>query len=445
MNPEPADPGSRTPDPENDRPRILLLSATTGYQLRSFNDAAGRLGIDLAFATDRCHTLDDPWQDAALPVRFHDEPDSLARIIGAACVRRFAGVVAVGDRPTTLAARAAEALGLPGHPPEAVRAASSKLAARQRFAAAGLITPWFLVVPEGEAAEAMAGDARLRYPCVLKPTSLSGSRGVIRVDTPEAFAAALRRIRVLLDRREVRALRHPDARQIIAEGFVPGREYAVEGVLSAGRLQALAVFDKPDPLDGPFFEETIYVTPPAATEAVERGILETVQQAVLALGLRHGAVHAECRVDDGQVVMLEVAPRPIGGLCSRVLRFVSSSRADYRPISLEEVLLRHARGDDVGGWRREPAAAAVMMIPIPRRGHLRRVDGEAAAREIPRVVDVQITARRGQLLEPLPEAGSYLGFIFSRAGSSGEAEAAVREAHRQLSFVIDPAFGVSPA
>ena len=157
---------------------------------------------------------------------------------------------------------------------------------------------------------------------------------------------------------------------------MPGREYAVEGVLSAGRLQALAVFDKPDPLDGPFFEETIYATPPARPEAVAGAILDTVQEAVLALGLRHGAVHAECRVDGGRVVMLEVAPRPIGGLCSRVLRFVASARADDEPISLEELLLRHALGEDVAGWRREPAAAAVMMIPIPRRGHLRRVDGE---------------------------------------------------------------------
>jgi hypothetical protein len=205
------------------------------------------------------------------------------------------------------------------------------------------------------------------------------------------------------------------------------------------------VFDKPDPLDGPFFEETIYVTPSDAGDAGQRAILETVQQAVRALGLRHGAVHAECRVDGSDVVMLEVAPRPIGGLCSRVLRFVPSARADDQPISLEELLLRHALGEDVAGWRREPAAAAVMMIPIPRRGHLRRVDGEAAARGIPCVVDVQITARRGQLLEPLPEAGSYLGFIFSRAESKGQAEAAVRQAHQELAFAIGPAIGVSPA
>jgi biotin carboxylase len=325
-----------------------------------------------------------------------------------------------------------------------VRASSSKLGSRQRFMSAGLITPWFRIAPEDEPAESIATDARVRYPCVVKPTSLSGSRGVIRADDPAQCATAIRRIRALLDRREVRALRHPDARQVMVEGFIAGREYAVEGVLTGGRLQALAIFDKPDPLDGPFFEETIYVTPPAMGEAGQRAIIETVQRAVRALGLRHGAVHAECRVNGADVVMLEVAPRPIGGLCSRVLRFVPSGGATDVRLSLEMLLLRHALGEDVRGWRREPEAAAVMMIPIPRRGHLRGVEGEAAARAAEDVDDVQITARRGQLLEPLPEAGSYLGFIFSRAASSADADAAVRRAHRHLSFVIDPAIAVSP-
>jgi biotin carboxylase len=427
-------------------PRILLLSATTGYQLRSFNEAAARLGIDLAFATDRCHTLDDPWQDAALPVRFHEEDDSLRLIVEAHRTRPFAGIVAVGDRPTVLAARAAEALGLPGNAPDAVRVSSSKLASRQRLREAGLITPWFLVVPAGEPAERIGADARIQYPCVLKPTSLSGSRGVIRADSPEACTAAVSRIRALLARPDVRSLRRPDHGQIVVEGFIPGREYAVEGVLSNGRLQTLAIFDKPDPLDGPFFEEPIYVTPPTIGAAERAAIVETVQQATRALGLSHGAVHAECRVPGREVVMLEVAPRPIGGLCSRVLRFAPAGPVDVVGwISLEELLLRQAIGEDVGGWDREPLAAAVMMIPIPARGHFKRVDGEAAARAVANVEDVQITARRDQLLEPLPEAGSYLGFIFARAASARDAEAAVRVAHRRLAFVVETPITVSPA
>jgi L-amino acid ligase C-terminal domain 2/ATP-grasp domain len=213
-------------------------------------------------------------------------------------------------------------------------------------------------------------------------------------------------------------------------------------VLTNGALHPLAIFDKPDPLDGPFFEETIYVTPPAIGEAGQQVILQAVQQAVVALRLRHGAIHAECRVGPQGVVILEVAPRPIGGLCSRVLRFGSDDGGD--PISLEELLLRHALGQDVSGWRREQDAASVMMIPIPARGLLKRVDGEEQARAVGGVVDVRITAKRDQLLEPLPEAGSYLGFIFARATTAGDAEAAVRRAHRCLSFAVDPAIDVRP-
>jgi biotin carboxylase len=423
--------------------RLLLFSTTTGYQLRSFNDAAARLGVDLVFATDRCHTLDDPWQDAALPVRFHEEDESLDVIVSAARERPFDGLLAVGDRPTMLAARAAQALGLPGNSPEAVLAASSKLGSRERFAAAGLATPWFLAVPERARADVFAQDARLRYPCVVKPTSLSGSRGVIRADGPEQCAAAIGRIRALLARPAVRALRHPAGQQIIVEGFIEGREYAVEGVLTGGNVRSLAIFDKPDPLDGPFFEETIYVTPPPLGEAEQQVIVATVQHAVDALGLRHGAIHAECRVNARDVVMLEIAPRPIGGLCSRVLRFAPDGGTSADRISLEELLLRHARGEDLSGWERERDAAAVMMIPIPRRGLLKDVAGEESARAGRYVEDVRITAKRDQVLEPLPEAGSYLGFIFARAPLAREAEEAVRQAHRRLSFAIDPAIAVT--
>jgi biotin carboxylase len=418
--------------------RVLLFSATTGYQLRSFNDAAERLGVRLAFATDRCHALDDPWQDAAIPVRFHNETASLRVIAARAAESPFSAVTVVGDRPTLLAAKAAEALGLRGHPPAAVLASASKLRARQAFAAAGLTTPWFRVLQAGDAIEPASfepGVSGVTYPCVVKPTGLSGSRGVIRADSPAECARAVRRVQALLARRDIRALRPVDRQAILVEGFIPGREYAVEGLLTDGRLQVLAIFDKPDPLDGPFFEETIYVTPPAQDQAGERAIAEAVQQAVTALGLRHGPIHAECRVNGGGVVMLEVAARPIGGLCSRVLVF--DGPANGGRASLEELILRHALGEDVSGWRREQNAAAVMMIPIPKRGLLKQVEGEERAREVDGVEDVRITAKRDQLLEPLPEAGSYLGFIFARAASARAAEAAVREAHRRLSFTID--------
>jgi len=418
--------------------RVLLLSTTTGYQLRSFDDAARRLGVDLVFATDRCHQLDDPWRDRALPIKFHQESFSLDTIAAEAARAPFDGVIVVGDRPTVLAARVARRLGLPGNPPHAVAAAGNKHASRLRFGAAGLHVPWNLTLPVRDDPERHLDESSIDFPCVLKPLGLSGSRGVIRADTPAEFAAAFRRIRALLGRVDVRAVRTDDENELLVEGFIPGREVAVEGILTDGRLRIFTIFDKPDPLDGPFFEETIYVTPSSLTDASQAQIFDAVQAGVDALDLSHGPIHAECRINGDRVFVLEIAPRPIGGLCSRALRFEGGA-------SLEEIVVRHAIGEDISRIEREAVASAVMMIPIPRRGILKRTEGEALAREVPSVEDVVITAKPDQLLEPLPEAGSYLGFIFARALTSSAAEAAVREAHRRLSFAIDPAIDIVPA
>jgi biotin carboxylase len=415
-----------------------VLSATTGYQLRSFTEAAARLGVDLVYATDRCSTLDDPWQDAAIPIRFHDEDASLAAIVDAVRTRRVDGLIAVGDRPTVLAARAAAALGLRGNSVEAARASANKVLARQRFGSEGLRVPWFFVVPTATRAEETLRDSRLRFPCVIKPIGLSGSRGVIRADSPHEFVQAFERVRALLARHDIRALRDGLEDRMLIEGFIEGREYAIEGVLTGGALKIFAIFDKPDPLDGPFFEETVYVTPSSLDSALQRGVAAHVALGCRALGLRYGPIHAECRIGPQGPVLLEIAARPIGGLCSRVLRFEPD-------VSLEEILLRHASGEDVSAWRREASASAVMMVPIPRRGVLKRVEGIDRARATPRVEDVLITAKLDQVIEPLPEAGSYLGFIFARAEEPALAEAAVREAHRQLMLVIDPLIDVAMA
>lgn len=413
--------------------RVMIFSTTTGYQLRSFGEAAERLGIELAFATDRCRSLDDPWRDRAVPVRFHDEAASLRGIVEAAALRPVDGIVAVGDRPVRLAALAARALGLDGHPPEAAAASANKKRARELFAAAGLPVPWFAEVGPEDA----RGDRveQLAFPAVVKPLGLSGSRGVIRVNTPAQLEGAIARVRALLARKDVRALRTGLDTTLLVEGYIDGPEFAIEGVLTGGRLQAFAIFDKPDPLHGPFFEETIYVTPSSLADDVQAAVIAQVERAARALGLSHGPVHAECRVAAGGIYILEVAARPIGGLCSRVLRF---TRTGIRELSsLEEVLLRHAAGEDVSGMGRERLAAAVMMIPIPKRGIFKRVDGSEAAREIPGIEDLRITAKPDQLLEPLPEAGSYLGFIFARADHTPDAVAALRKAHQALRFVVE--------
>lgn len=412
--------------------RVLLLSTTTGYQLRSFGDAAERLGIELVLGTDRCHHLDDPWRDGAIAVRFYDERQSLDAILAAHAERPIAGVIAVGDRPTTLAARVARALGIRGNPVDGAEASRSKKAMRERFQAAGMPTPWVRTV-RTDAAHATALET-ISYPCVVKPLGLSGSRGVIKVTRAEDFEPAVRRVRDLLARPQVQVQRTALTDELLVEGYIEGREYAIEGLLTDGQLRVLAIFDKPDPLDGPFFEETIYVTPPNVPDETARAIGCEVQRATRALGLVHGPVHAECRVGPGGITMLEVAARPIGGLCARVLRFDDGAER----ISLEELLVRHALGEDTSRWYREASAAGVMMIPIPRRGIFKSVSGESAAREVENVEDLVVTAKRDQLLEPLPEGDSYLGFIFARASRPDDVVAALREAHARLTFEVDP-------
>jgi biotin carboxylase len=380
--------------------RVLLVAATTGYQTRAFSGAAEKIGCELVLATDRCHVLDDPWGDNAVALSFEDPNEGIEAIRPRG---PFDGIAAVGDRPAYIAALAAQRLGLPFSPPPAVLATKNKFLARQKFRAQGLLTPSYelFTQPTG---------ARL-YPCVLKPLGLSGSRGVIRANDRTEFAAAFARIKNIAAEPSV-----------LVENFIPGHEYALEGIVTKGRLHPLALFDKPDALDGPFFEETIYVTAP-----MKPSIADTTQRAVTALGLTDGPIHAEMRVNNAGVWMLEVAARPIGGLCSRVLQFTGG-------MSLEELILRHAVGEDLSHARLEKGAHAVMMIPIPRAGVYVGVAGVEDARTVEGIEDIVITAKQGQTMLPLPEGASYLGFIFARADVPERAVQALRRAHSCLEF-----------
>jgi biotin carboxylase len=409
-------------------PRLLLFAATTGYQIRVFAEAARRLGVDLTLATDRCHVLEDPWGDRAIPVRFGNVPGALAACLDAIGDRRFDAVAAVGDAPAVLAADVAGAFDIPFHPPAAVRACHDKYLARQLFQAAGLRVPQFFRVALTENPDAIA--RRAPYPCVLKPLGLSASRGVIRANHPDEFRAAFARIKALLERTpDIRMAGENQSHYVQVEAYIPGREFAVEGILTRGAPRILAIFDKPDALEGPFFEETIYVTPSRESAAAQRGMRETVERAVRALGLYHGPFHAELRLNESGVWMLEMAARPIGGLCSKALRFGTG-------IPLEELVLRHAIGEDVAALRPADAASGVMMIPIPRGGVYEDAAGLDAARAVEGVDDVVITAKAGQMLAPLPEGASYLGFIFARGGDPAAVERTLRLAHAKLSFRI---------
>jgi ATP-grasp domain/L-amino acid ligase C-terminal domain 2 len=405
--------------------RLLLIGATTGYQTRAFADAAARLGYALTLATDRCHVLDDPWGDRAIALRFEDPPGAATTLASEA---RVDGIVAVGDRPAYIAALAAERMGIPYNTPDSVAASRNKFLARERFRAAGLLVPEFHRVPLSEGPQRAAQQTL--YPCVLKPLGLSASRGVIRANNPAEFSAAFSRIENLLADPDIARLHEDQDRFMQVESFIEGREFALEGILTHGQLRVLALFDKPDPLDGPFFEETIYVTPSREDPGTQDAIVRTTHAAVKALGLTHGPIHAEMRVNARGVWMLEVAARPIGGLCARVLP------------GLEELILRHAARDDTNSTAMPTGAAGVMMIPIPREGIYVDVQGLDAARAQPGIEDVVVTAKPGQKLIPLPEGASYLGFIFARAETSGAVEQALRISHRQLRFEIATALPV---
>jgi biotin carboxylase len=392
--------------------RLLLFAATTGYQIREFADAARRLGFKLTLGTDHCDRLGDAWGDGALAVKFdHRMMGSLDALRGL----EFDGVAAVGDRPAVAAAVTAEMLGIPFHPAAAANACHDKYLARQLYQAAGLRTPWFWRAALHDDAGMLA--RRAEYPCVLKPLGLSGSRGVIRANDEAEFAAAFRRIARIGER------------HVQVECYIPGREFAVEGLVTAGQFQALAIFDKPDSLEGPFFEESIYVTPSRETPQVQKDLIETAARAARALGLRHGPVHAEMRHNPEGAWMLEMHARPIGGLCARTLRFEGG-------VSLEDLILRHAVGEPVAGARAASGASGVMMIPIPKGGIYEGVEGAERAGAVEGIEDVMVTAVAGQRLVQLPEGASYLGFLFARGHSAAAVEESLRRSHAELRFHI---------
>lgn len=386
--------------------------------------AAARLALDAVQAIDTPQALASC---SSLPLRLDfTEPEStIAAITAAAAERPIDAVLSLDDSATLLAARASQALGLPHNDPDAALAARDKWVMREALRRGGVPVPDYRRYSLDTDPERVAGE--VPFPVVVKPTRLSGSRGVIRADTTMEFVQAWRRTQqiVLRDGEDL------EKGELLVERYLPGIEVALEGLLTAGELQTLALFDKPDPLEGPFFEETIYVTPSRLPEATQTAIAARTAEAAAALGLREGPVHAELRVNDDGVWLIEMAGRSIGGLCSTILEFGTG-------ISLEELILRHAVRMPLPSTERSGGAAGVMMIPIPKGGMLRHVSGLDSARNVPGITGLEITAPLNQPLTPLPEGASYLGFIFARAKTPQAAESALREAHGRIDFRIEP-------
>jgi hypothetical protein len=438
-------------DPSKQNPsqprRLLLFTNKLGYQTRSFEEAARKHNVELIYVTDRCHQLEDPWGDRAIAVHFESAHSAAANVAEALDGKSVDGILALGDSPSVAAAYAARELGFSYNHPASVEACHSKLRMREVFQQAGLKTPWFRTINLNPLPEpSLLG---ISYPCVLKPLSLSASRGVIRANNRDEFVSAAQRIRKLLESPEIRATREPHLDQILVEGYIPGREVAVEGLLTDGVLKVLAIFDKPDPLEGPYFEETIYVTPSNLPESQQLAIQKCAQDSARAVGLTRGPLHAEFRIHNEsgayEVWPLEIAARPIGGLCARALRFVENENktignknATGVRIGLEELLLLHSLDLPVSNWAREGMASGVMMIPVPSSGILESVQGEEAALASSRITELLITARLHDYIEAWPEGASYLGFLFAAAGTPGEVEQALREAHAKLRFTLTP-------
>lgn len=409
--------------PQSLKPRVLLIAPRDSYRIAPYIAAAHKLNVDLLVASEGRHCLaglDAP----GLQIDLNNIPATLREISGAAQDRPFAGVIGSDDNSAELAVQAGIELKLPHNPLAAVRCARRKDLARAQLAAAGVPIPqhWRIDLRQTLAPQLET----IVYPCVVKPVAMSASRGVIRADNPEQLRRAIARIQAMLATEPVGEERE----LFLVEEFIPGEEVAVEGLLSAGQLEILAIFDKPEPLNGPYFEESYYITPSRHATEIQTQIGACVAQACAAYGLREGPIHAECRINDRGVWILEVAARTIGGLCGRLLRFGTG-------YGLEELVLMHTLGRRPNA-RAVAGAAGVLMIPIPQAGILRRVEGLMAARQVPYIEEVIIDVREGYELVPLPEGASYLGFIFAHAPTPQAAEAALRRAHACLNIVVAP-------
>ncbi|MPZ49228.1 MAG: ATP-grasp domain-containing protein [Dehalococcoidia bacterium] len=409
-------------------PRVLLLIPNASYRAPDFLQAAAALGVDVVVGSDQRSPLENLHPDRQVGLDYAD-PDHGADQIEA-YARRYSldCIVPVDDAGTRLAARAARRLELPHNPVAAVEATRNKALLRERLAQAGLASPSYRVVPF--ATDPIVLPAGLDFPVVVKPLSLSASRGVIRADTPAELADAVERVRRILNQPECAIEAGALNDRLLVEGYIPGVEVSIEGLLTNGRLHVLAIFDKPDPLEGPFFEETIYVTPSRLSEADQGRLAEATERAAAALGLIDGPLHAELRLNDAGVFPIDIAARSIGGLCSRTLSFGTG-------MTLEELILRHAIGADIPSFERESHAAGVMMIPIKTKGVLHSVEGLETAKAVPLVESITITIHLGGEVVPLPEGSAYLGFIFARGASPSAVEQALREAHSRLRFAID--------
>ncbi len=404
--------------------RVLLLAPRDSYRILPYLNAAQELGLELLVASNGKHSLITA-VSGGLHCDLEDLPSTLERVRAAHAERAICAVIPTDDSTVPLAAVLANHLNLPSNPAQAAVYARRKDLARACLREHGVAVPNHQVMPLVDVLNGCL--PKQAFPLVCKPLALSGSRGVIRVDDAQAYAEACQRIANILSEARIEG---EEAENILIEAYVPGVEVALEGMLEDGDLNVITLFDKPEPLEGPYFEESYYVTPSRLTTAVQQHIAETVQQACKAYGLSRGPIHAELRYDGEQAWIVEVAARTIGGQCARLLQMGAGR-------SLEAMVLGQAVGWPLA-IEASQQAGGVLMIPIPEAGMLRRVEGLSAAQKVPLIEEVVISLRDGAELKPLPEGDAYLGFIFARGETPQQVEQALRTAHACLSIVAGP-------
>lgn len=405
---------------DNRRTAVFIIPAE-GYRVDDFIDAARRLGVRIVVATDAHHGLAEDMGAELIPIDFDRPADGARRI--AAYPYELHAVIPIDDRGVEMAAGAAEFRDLAHNSPETAAVARDKAESRRRLDGIVAQPKFELAEVESDVEEVVAG---FDGPVVVKPLGLAGSMGVIRVDVPDRAPGVAARVRNI-------AAKHgfaPDG-PVLIESFVEGPEVAVEGLVTDGSWDTLAIFDKPDRLDGPYFAETHYVTPSRHPTISLSEIEQTAALAARALGIRQGPVHAELRLTSDGVVLIELAARSIGGLCGRALRFGLSDT------SLEEILIRNALGERVRGTRLAPGASGVTMIPVPRPGVFGGLSGVAEALATEHVTDVEVGRMIGREVMPLPEESTYLGFVFARADTPDAVERALRTATARLEVRIE--------
>lgn len=413
------------PDWPRSKKRVILVVSPGTYRAQAFHEAAERLDVDVVRALDT-RTTQNTNPGTEHTINFWRPEEAVRTLVNYARTNPVDAIIAIDDSGNHIAAMASEALGLPNNSGEATRVAGNKYEMRRLFAQAGVPSPAYKHHALSENPHGLAAEAD--YPVVLKPLFLTGSRGVIRADNQDEFVAAFERIRKILQLPGT----GPDDPSLLVEEFIPGIEVALEALLSDGQLKVLALFDKPDPLDGPYFEESIYVTPSRLPADIQEQIATCAGRAASALGLTVGPVHAELRFNERGPWMIEIAARSIGGACSKALRFDTG-------LSLEEVILRQALDLNIENVDRDSGSHGVMMVPIPKAGVLKAVAGIEAAESAAGIDEVQITMQIGDIVVPLPEGSMYLGFIFASGDSPEFVEAALREAHQCLDFDIQEA------